>query len=284
MVVVGGLLGLRMRSEGALPIAEAVPRYPALAAKLAQPRFRTLERALAERCGAQRGACSCVSAEVRAALDLEQNAVALAIMDGAPSCEEHGEMMGLRSEAYARMERLDEASALAEERLRINADDPFALYALGYVAYQRRLDAVAALRLAEATAKGRGAASRIMMTLLFFRANDLVLARRECQGILQQDPDQVDALYNLALIDQREDKYHAAREGYLKLLRIEPRHADSRYNLAVLTHSAGALGEARHNLRKLVDLVGPVDSRSQALQALLGREPVEPTPPRASEP
>lgn len=280
--ILGALFWFRTRSERAVA-PERGTLHPALMDKLGQPRFRSVEKTLAERCGVGSESCACVNAQARAALDLELNAVALAVMDGSPSCGKNGEWMGVRAEAYARTERLDEASALAEERLRADPDDPYALYALGYVAYQRGLDAVAALRLAEAGAKGRSVASGTLMTLLFFRANDLVSARRECQKILQQDPDQVEALYNLALIDQREDKYHAAREGYLRVLRIEPRHPDSRYNLALLTHSAGALGEARHNFKKLVELVGPVDSRSQALQVLLegeaGRAPGSPSPP-----
>jgi tetratricopeptide (TPR) repeat protein len=254
------------------PLPVARPLHPALGARFALPRYKALASATAEHCAKGQDPCVCAQAQAQAALDLEQNKAAIEILDGASACGPSGQLMGLRAETYAREQRLDEATALAEERLRVAPDDPFALYALGYVAYQRKEDALAALRLLEASKKGRVVPAHSLMTLLFFRANDLKSARQECQKVLSHDPDHLDALYNLALIDQREDRYHAAREGYLKVLRIEPHHVNSRYNLALLTHAAGAVAEARHNLTKLSELVGSNDSRVQALAALLEGE------------
>jgi tetratricopeptide (TPR) repeat protein len=78
------------------------------------------------------------------------------------------------------------------------------------------------------------------------------------------------ALYDQALVAQRQARYRDAREGYLRALAVDPRMADARYNLAVLTHAAGADDEARHDLEALT-AAAPDDPRIPGLRASLAK-------------
>ena len=87
--------------------------------------------------------------------------------------------------------------------------------------------------------------------------------------MLHDAPNDVPALYDLALVDQTENRYHAAREGYLRVLRLEPRNLDARYNLAVLTQSIGARAEAQHHVAEFEKVAPPGDTRAVALKQLV---------------
>lgn len=91
------------------------------------------------------------------------------------------------------------------------------------------------------------------------------------RGVLEHDPDNVSATYDLALCADRMGNYHDAREGYLATLRLDRSYADARYNLALLTYRAGALPEARHHLDELAS-IAPDDPRIGPLRASLALE------------
>jgi Flp pilus assembly protein TadD len=89
--------------------------------------------------------------------------------------------------------------------------------------------------------------------------------------VLEHDPENVPATYDLALCADRIGNYHDAREGYLATLRLDRSYADARYNLALLTYRAGALPEARHHLDELA-AIAPDDARIAPLRASLALE------------
>jgi len=89
--------------------------------------------------------------------------------------------------------------------------------------------------------------------------------------VLEHDPENVSATYDLALCADRLGHYHDAREGYLATLRLDRSYADARYNLALLTYRAGAFPEARHHTDELAT-IAPDDPRIGALRASLALE------------
>jgi Flp pilus assembly protein TadD len=87
--------------------------------------------------------------------------------------------------------------------------------------------------------------------------------------MVERRPDDADALYDLALVSDREGRFNEAREGYLKALRLKPSLRDARFNLALLTHRHGVVEESKHHLRKFVE-TWPDDPRGADLALRLG--------------
>lgn len=75
-------------------------------------------------------------------------------------------------------------------------------------------------------------------------------ARPVLAGILATHPDDAEAIYDIALIEDLEGHFNPAREGYLRALKLRPGLAAARYNLALLTLRFGVLEEARHHAEK----------------------------------
>ena len=98
--------------------------------------------------------------------------------------------------------------------------------------------------------------------------------------MLAADASDVEGTYNLALVHQRKNQYLAAREGYLRVLRLQPGHINARYNLAILAHSIGADAEAKHHLERLRQTAAS-QAQVAELQAALA-VPVQNAPPSAS--
>jgi tetratricopeptide (TPR) repeat protein len=172
------------------------------------------------------------------------------------------EVLAGSGEARAAREAAD--IALAKDR-----GDAHALYAKALLALHDADTTLARSLLEQAIAAGRGGRARVDLGALLLRAGDRVAARALFIAALHDNPNDVPALYDLALIEQQENHYHAAREGYLKVLRLDPHHLDARYNLAVLTSGVGAHSEAEHHVKEFQKLAPAGDTRLTALKELV---------------
>ena len=90
--------------------------------------------------------------------------------------------------------------------------------------------------------------------------------------LIEQDPKDAVAQYDLALIYQRRNDYNRARSGYLAALRAAPDHADARFNLALLCWNKGVHEEARHHADKFRELFS-ADPRGEQLATVMGPRP-----------
>lgn len=183
-------------------------------------------------------------------LDADLGAPVLTLLDRATrSCRKLSYALGLRAEALARSGR-PEAGAEASRALAASSNDPYALYAQALLAW--RAKQAQAAELAELAVRAhRGASAELLKGLIAYDLGRLEAAQQSFRVVLAEDPQNVEGLYDLALVEQRAQHYLQAREGYLRVLQLEPDHADARFNLALLAHSIGADAEARHHLEKL---------------------------------
>lgn len=138
--------------------------------------------------------------------------------------------------------------------------------------YRRALELEAAGRLVEAAAEveraiaaGAGRDARLLATKLAILREDWDAAAPHLEHLLQENPRDADAQYNLGLVAQRRGSFNKARAAYLAALRADPSYAPARYNLAVLTWDAGARDEARHHAQKFLELA-PGDPRAAELR------------------
>jgi tetratricopeptide (TPR) repeat protein len=111
---------------------------------------------------------------------------------------------------------------------------------------------------------GAGRDASILLGQLAITAVQLDVAAAALKPVVAADPDDADALYDLALIAHMRNDYNGARQGYLAALRANPRLANARYNLVDLTLSRGAVDEARHHLQRFVEAF-PGDPRAAVL-------------------
>jgi tetratricopeptide (TPR) repeat protein len=146
---------------------------------------------------------------------------------------------------------------------------------LSLVAYRSSALAEAMGQARRAVDAGRGATAHLLAGLIAYAQNDLDLSAKEFRAMLETEPDDLDALFNLALVAQRQNRYTEARELYLKVANLDPTHKNSRYNLAIMAHSIGANDEANHHLAKF-ESIAPGDERLPKLKALLA-SPGDPT-------
>jgi tetratricopeptide (TPR) repeat protein len=225
----------------------------------------------------QRSRCDCAIHAGRVALDMSLASEVVALIDVTrDGCG--ARVRGLESEALARLGQTDAARKLAEEAIVRDGSDPFARYALAHLEHvQGGRDTVELAERAVATRRGKPA--HLLIGLTAFHRGDLAAARRSFERMLAEDPHDVEATYNLALVAHRQDRYRDAREGYLTALRLRGDHLDARYNLALLAHAAGAAAEAKHHLQKLVESAPPDDPRPARLAALITTPKPAPTAP-----
>lgn len=221
---------------------------------------------------AEEDSCSCRMAVIKKAFGLALQAVAREALDGAPQdCAAELTSSGLRAEVLARSGDLADARREAESLLLQQPKNPYAMFATALVLFAQgelQPSSTVARRAVEA---GRGAPAHMLLGLLALHDGKMNEAARHLDEALAQDPDDVEAHFNRAVVHERRKHYNGAREGYLKALALRPTHADSRYGLARLTHAAGAFDEARHHLNKLTE-IAPEDERLPALAAQLRGE------------
>jgi tetratricopeptide (TPR) repeat protein len=226
----------------------------------------------------------CDQTEIRVlqALDRDRHAEALALLDGADrSCRKRATLRGMRAEALVRANRTGEALQAAREVLKSEPEEKHAVYTLAHAAWVAGEVDRAHEQARVAVGLGRRAPAHLLLGLIANSRNDLPQAKSEFDAMLRQDANDLTALFNLAFVDQRMNRYRNAREGYLKVLRLDPKHLDARHNLVLLTLGAGARAEAEHHLRKLAE-VAPGDERVARLRAALAAAPAAGSPPAAA--
>lgn len=238
------------------------------------------ERVLAACAGAVDCQCAATSLELALRRNLHQASLEFAGKLDA-ECAASPRIAGLRAEALARAGDHEGARVQAQDALGRDAENGAATYALAHVANAEGDPKVHELAQSALT-RGREQPARLLLGLLAYRRGDMAQAREQFTKMVQQDPRDVDALYNLAVVAGAEGKYREAREAYLKVLAEAPKHADSRYNLIALTHSIGAKDEAGHHLKKLIEITSESDERVERAKTLLATPP--PAPPAPPEP
>lgn len=233
-------------------------------------RVRAAHR-LEQACSGDWAGCPCLRRQVSVALDVGAGEHASRILSASEGCFEGPLDDGLFAEALVRTGRV--AEALARGSAPGQGQAASTAYVRAHAAFLSG-DLEAALSLArKAQRAGRGVPALLLQVVIHFQRADFGAALRATQAMLETDPNDPDALYNLALAHQRLGHYREAREAYLALLARVPRHADARYNLGILTHSVGALPEARHNLEKLTKILGPDEPRVTRLRAVIAGPP-----------
>ncbi len=125
---------------------------------------------------------------------------------------------------------------------------------------------VAVLR---AIAAGAGRDAKLLASVLSILDGDLEGAAAWLTPLLVENPSDIDAQYNLALVADRQNDYNKARQGYLAVLRLDPKNMGARYNLALLTWRNEVAEEARHHARKFMDAY-PDDPRNAHLATMMG--------------
>jgi tetratricopeptide (TPR) repeat protein len=161
---------------------------------------------------------------------------ALQLVSRAPSSCATPAFLGVRAESLAALERADEAAAVAKGVLQSEPNNRFA----------RRALAIAAIQTQD------------------FATSDAALSK-----LVAEDAKDVDSLYYLALSQRRRNKYNAAREGFLGVLRLDAQHIDARLNLVTLTAAAGADQEADHHYQELLQIAPVGDPRLIAARSAL---------------
>lgn len=216
--------------------------------------------------------CGCREQAALRGLTLGAIDSALTLCDEASSgCSSSARLLGYRAEALARSGRVEDALALLSRLSSLDPKSPSAPYVRAIAALKKGAAPEAAREAAAAIELGRGAPAHVAIALAAFQDNELDKASASLRRALEMSPDDVDALYNLAVIDQRQNRYAPARNGYLRVLRLRPDHADARANLALLVLKAGAIAEARHHQEELEKIVPESDARALKLSAALSK-------------
>jgi len=215
--------------------------------------------------------CACAKRAAGFGLDVDATETVLTLADRARSCGAL-EFEAYRAEALVRQDDAVDGVAVATKVLERSAKNPNALYARALASF-REDKLPFARELAEASeCAGRGWSATLLTGLVAYRMGDLERARSIFQKLVEVDPDDVDALFNLGVTAQQQNSYGQARSNYLKVTRLDPRNADARHNLVLLTHSFGATEEAKHHFAKFQNLA-PNDPRVGELRAVLATPP-----------
>jgi tetratricopeptide (TPR) repeat protein len=226
---------------------------------------------LRERC--REHDCDCAAEASSAGLDVEALDAVVTILGVSARCQPRGPFDGIRAEALVRK---NDPSGMKESGavLAKSPNDPHALYAQALFGYRlQQFDAARGLA-ERSRAAGRGTPAVFLAGLVEFAANDLDGARSQFRAVLAAEPEDVDALFNLGVIAQRQERYGEARANYLRVTRLAPSHENARYHLAILAHSIGAADEARHHLAKFRAL-GATADRVRTLETELARPPAK---------
>jgi tetratricopeptide (TPR) repeat protein len=258
--IVAGVM-LRRRAER----KELESTYLALAKALEAANQTELAVIVKEGCVAARDACGCGVAAARAALDGDRPVETLAFLDRIePKCLRPHALDGVRSEAFARSGKREQAERLAQATVLSMPDDPYAHMALARLECDAdhmtkcRESAQRALEL------GRGIEAERLVGRTLLAQGSFEPARQHFRRLLDVEPRDREALFTDAICSDRLGQYHDAREGFLHVLQVDPAHVRARIQLVALTANSGALDEARHHLSKLEALLPPNDPQLAA--------------------
>ncbi len=214
--------------------------------------------------------CACRTRVVAELLTLASGHAALAALEAAPdACRAQDEVESLRAEALARAASPD-ATTFARRRSLEHASDGRAAYALARLAYASG-DREAAVAAAERAVKlGREAPALVLLGRLALDAKELPKALAHFSRASTLEPKEVEARFFAAQALQRSGKYQKARTLLLGVTRDNPAFVDARVELASMALAIGAMDDARHHYRKLLEGVAESDARVIALGEKLG--------------
>jgi tetratricopeptide (TPR) repeat protein len=100
----------------------------------------------------------------------------------------------------------------------------------------------------------QAAAETLQEGLEAHRTGDLEAAEESYREVLEIEPDNKFALYNLALIQQTRGEASLAEQNYRRALTVDPDFVPALFNLAILRTEAGASQEALELYRHVIDL------------------------------
>jgi tetratricopeptide (TPR) repeat protein len=214
--------------------------------------------------------CRCEEAADADAIDLGKYVYARASLERASSCPRTPRQVGMMAEALIGTNAIREGIRQAEIALSSNPTEPHAAYARAWGTMLKGYPADAKGFAEQAVALQRGLPAHLLLGLIEYQLADFDKAAVQFQAALNDDPNSVQANYDTALLAQRRNNYHDAREGYLKTIRLDPTFADAQYNLILLTFNAGVLAEAQHRFEEMATQC-PTDRRLASLRAMLAR-------------
>src|SRR6187397_1349481 len=199
----------------ALPSASAPPT--------ATRKSVTATQLLGEICGpANEASCDCRKRATLAAFDRRAPGAALDIVHASLEACQKGALLGLEAEALARNAQSERALEEARRILAVDPNNPYATYATA-LAYEKTGKQAAAFDAARNAVKlGRGATAHVLLGLLEYQNKNFDEAEDAFEKALEVDPKSVEAMFNLAVLNQRRNDYHRTREGYLSTLRLDP--------------------------------------------------------------
>lgn len=115
------------------------------------------------------------------------------------------------------------------------------------------VEAAEALR---AVLQAQGPSPRVMFMLaeLLYRAGDLTAARERYYAVIEIDPDHLRARSSLGCVLAELGEHELALAALEGVLRQEPSYADAHWHIAGVLAETGRPGEARHHLRRFLDL------------------------------
>ena len=190
----------------------------------------------------------------------------------------------MNAEALAAAGKLEDATAEADEALTMTHDPARAHAAKAMVLLSQGKTNEARDEAAKAQESGGGREARLLLVQMAIDANDLDRAEALAKALQSEGPQDADAVYLVALVADRRNKYNDARNGYLAALKIDPQYRSARYSLALLTYRRGVLEEAKNHAKKFADMA-PNDPRTGPLMqmifsagALPAPSPAEPAP------
>jgi len=161
---------------------------------------------------------------------------ALQLLSRAPATCAASAFLGVKAEALAALERREDAAKAANRALESDPNNRVARRALAIVAIQ---------------------------------AGDFSSADSGLSKLIAEDGRDADSLFYSALSQRRRNRYNAAREGFLAVLRLDAHHIDARFNLVTLTAAAGADQEADHHYQELLQIAPAGDPRLIAARSAL---------------
>jgi tetratricopeptide (TPR) repeat protein len=268
-----GVIAVGAYSVSARPSPQPLAAVSEIVSALENSRRMADAERVRSACAGEAGAgCECRQEAAHRALDKNLLALARTVLAGDPACEAQPTSRGLLAELLARSDRSADAMAIANDVLEMQPAERFSAYALAHASFADGDAAGASAHGRRAAELGRGAPAHLLLAMIAQRAGDLGAARVELEKVLLDDPEHVDALYELAVIAARQNRYRDARQGYLRVLELAPRRLDARYDLARITHSAGASAEARHHLEKLEAIADHGDPRVEDLRRRLAKD------------
>lgn len=272
------------KASASPPHASAQPKRPALA--LPQP--TTAKDLLEAACpGTTAPSCECRGKALARGFTLADPkliaAMLLATAQDA-SCAESPGFAGLTAEALARTSDPKAPAAIASA-LSKAPGDAHALFAEAYhTLLSGNRDSVPQ-QLAKAEQAGRGAAVHTLRGVWQLEQRKPSTAKESFERALTLDADDVDALYNLAVLEVAQNGYNKPRARLLKVLKLRPDHLDARFALASLTHKAGASAEANRQQGLLEALAPTGDARVLSLRELMkAPSPAASAPPASNAP